>query len=94
MMARRFGCRNDRSILDSCFHTSKVGHFFHPRYTLDVYTLCGWIAVAVIHDPSLVRTTNQSGLVANLTMEELKGFDAAARFLGKAYGPHPIPVLG
>jgi glycerophosphoryl diester phosphodiesterase len=49
--------------------------------------------LAVIHDPSLARTTNQSGLVADFTMEELKGFDAAARFFGKAYGPQPIPVL-
>lgn len=49
--------------------------------------------LAVIHDPSLARTTNQSGLVADFTMAELQGFDAAARFFGKAYGPQPIPVL-
>lgn len=49
--------------------------------------------LAVIHDPSLARTTNQSGLVADYTMAELQGFDAAARFFGKAYGPQAIPVL-
>ncbi len=49
--------------------------------------------LAVIHDPSLARTTNQPGLVADFTMNELQGFDAAARFFGKAFGPQPIPVL-
>lgn len=49
--------------------------------------------LVVIHDPALARTTNQSGLVADFSLEELKGFDAAARFFGKAYGPQPIPAL-
>jgi glycerophosphoryl diester phosphodiesterase len=49
--------------------------------------------LAVIHDPSLARTTNQPGLVADYNMAELQGFDAAARFFGKAYGSQSIPVL-
>jgi glycerophosphoryl diester phosphodiesterase len=49
--------------------------------------------LAVIHDPTLARTTNQPGQVADFTLAELKGFDASARFFGKAYGTQPIPVL-
>ncbi len=49
--------------------------------------------LAIMHDPLLARTTNQPGLVVDYSMAELQGFDAAARFFGKAYGPQPIPVL-
>jgi glycerophosphoryl diester phosphodiesterase len=49
--------------------------------------------LAVIHDPALARTTNQSGFVADYSMAELQAFDAAARFFGQSYGRQSIPVL-
>jgi len=36
--------------------------------------------LAVIHDESLDRTTDRTGLVAELTMDEIRGADAGARF--------------
>jgi len=38
--------------------------------------------LAVIHDETLERTTDGSGAVAALTMEQIRGFDAGATFAG------------
>lgn len=48
--------------------------------------------LAVIHDETIDRTTNGSGLVKNFTYEELKQFDAGAWFHRKFSG-EKIPLL-
>jgi glycerophosphoryl diester phosphodiesterase len=47
--------------------------------------------LAVIHDETLERTTDGSGAVAALTMEQLRGFDAGATFAG---GDGSFPYRG
>lgn len=46
----------------------------------------------VIHDETLERTTTGSGLVAEMSAEEIRRFDASGTF-HKAYGSLPIPTL-
>ena len=46
----------------------------------------------VIHDPLLARTTNGSGEVGDLPVEELKSLNAAARYFGPGL-PQRIPTL-
>ncbi len=48
--------------------------------------------LVVIHDESVNRTTDGTGLVKELTLEELKSLDASATFTGK-YGKVQIPTL-
>jgi glycerophosphoryl diester phosphodiesterase len=47
--------------------------------------------LAVIHDETLERTTDGSGAVATLTMEQIRGFDAGATFAG---GDESFPYRG
>jgi glycerophosphoryl diester phosphodiesterase len=47
--------------------------------------------VVVIHDPTLDRTTNASGLVASLTAKDLSAADAGARFSPDG---HTVPFAG
>ncbi len=49
--------------------------------------------LAVIHDPTVDRTTDGSGAVADLSLSQLKALDASARFKGPAAGPQEIPAL-
>lgn len=49
--------------------------------------------LVVIHDPTVDRTTNGSGIVADLSMAQLKALDASARFEGPFAGPQEIPTL-
>jgi len=49
--------------------------------------------LVVIHDPALARTTNETGLVSDYTLAELKTFDASARFFGPVAGRQEIPTL-
>jgi len=49
-------------------------------------------AVVVMHDPSLERTTNGSGLIADKTLAELKTLNAAAKF-GDGAQVERIPTL-
>lgn len=46
----------------------------------------------LMHDPTVDRTTNGSGEVANLTLAELKTLDAGSWF-GAEYAGEPIPTL-
>ena len=46
----------------------------------------------VIHDETLERTTTGRGLVAEMSAEEIRRFDACGKF-HKAYGTSPIPTL-
>jgi len=48
--------------------------------------------LAVIHDETVNRTTTQTGLVCDYTMQELQGFHAGAKF-GDTFGFTPIPSL-
>lgn len=48
--------------------------------------------VVVIHDPTLQRTTNGNGAVADFTMEELKAFDAGSWFAPEFKGTR-LPTL-
>jgi glycerophosphoryl diester phosphodiesterase len=48
--------------------------------------------LAVIHDPTLDRTTDRSGAVAAMTMREVKRADAGARFSAED-GSHPFEGL-
>lgn len=69
------------------------GLAFAPDYLeLDVH-LSADGRLAVIHDPLLARTTDRTGRVADFSMAELAGFDAAARFFGPAFGRQRIPSL-
>jgi glycerophosphoryl diester phosphodiesterase len=49
--------------------------------------------LVVIHDPSVDRTTDGSGLVADMTMATLEELDAAARFRGPPSGRQSVPRL-
>jgi glycerophosphoryl diester phosphodiesterase len=49
--------------------------------------------LVVIHDPTVDRTTNGSGTVADLSVAQLKALDAGARFEGPSAGPQEIPAL-
>jgi glycerophosphoryl diester phosphodiesterase len=49
--------------------------------------------LVVIHDSSVDRTTDRSGLVADLSLAQLKALDAGARFKGPAREPQEIPTL-
>jgi glycerophosphoryl diester phosphodiesterase len=50
--------------------------------------------VVVIHDDTVDRTTSGSGAVAGLTLEQLRGLDAAAKFSnGRGSGTIRIPTL-
>ncbi len=48
--------------------------------------------MVVIHDETLERTTNGSGYVKDLTLQELKALDASASFKGQ-YGTVQIPTF-
>jgi len=47
---------------------------------------------AVIHDPTIERTTNGHGLVHDLSQEDLRMFDAGSWF-GRSFAGEPIPML-
>lgn len=49
--------------------------------------------LVVIHDPAVDRTTDGTGLVADLSLSQLKALDAAARFKGPDSGRQEIPTL-
>ena len=49
--------------------------------------------VVVIHDPELSRTTDGSGNVADLTLAEIRKYNAAAKFKGAPVGPQKVPTL-
>ena len=46
----------------------------------------------VIHDETLERTTTGKGLIAKLSAEEIRRFDASGTF-HKAFGTSPVPTL-
>ena len=48
--------------------------------------------LVIIHDEDIKRTCDGEGLVKDMTLEELKKFDASATFRG-VYGINPIPTL-
>lgn len=48
--------------------------------------------IVVIHDDTLDRTTNGSGAVADLTLDEIKSFDAGSHFSAE-YAGEKIPTL-
>ena len=48
--------------------------------------------VVIIHDEDIKRTCNGEGLVKDMTLAELKKFDASATFKG-VYGKNEIPTL-
>lgn len=48
--------------------------------------------LVIIHDETVDRTTNGTGVVAEMTLNELKKLDASYIFEGK-YGVNPIPTL-
>ncbi len=48
--------------------------------------------VVIIHDEDIKRTCNGEGLVKDMTLSELKKFDASATFKG-VYGKNEIPTL-
>ena len=50
--------------------------------------------LAVIHDETLDRTTDRSGLVADLTMDEIREADAGARFARPDDSGHPVAGKG
>lgn len=47
----------------------------------------------IIHDATVDRTTNGTGKVSELTLNELRTLDAGSWF-GKSYAGEPIPTLG
>jgi len=49
--------------------------------------------VVVIHDPELSRTTDGSGNVADLTLAEIRRYNAAAKFRGWAGPPQRVPTF-
>ena len=49
--------------------------------------------VVVIHDASVERTTDGTGLVADLTLEEIRSLDAGYRFVDDA-GRYPFRAKG
>ena len=48
--------------------------------------------LVIIHDENIRRTCNGEGLVRDMTLQELKKFDASATYVG-VYGINPIPTL-
>lgn len=48
--------------------------------------------IVLIHDDTLDRTTNGTGLVSRYTLKELRRLDAGIRF-GKAFIGQPVPTL-
>lgn len=48
--------------------------------------------LVICHDETIDRTTNGKGHICDYTLEELKKFDASAKFVGK-YGENRIPTL-
>lgn len=48
--------------------------------------------IVIIHDEDIKRTCNGEGLVKDMTLSELKKFDASATFKG-VYGKNEIPTL-
>jgi glycerophosphoryl diester phosphodiesterase len=50
--------------------------------------------LAVIHDETLERTTDRTGAVANLTMDEIREADAGASFTGPDSEGHPFEGRG
>lgn len=48
--------------------------------------------VVVLHDPELARTTDGRGMVKDLTLEQVRRFDATVRWRGR-FGPEPVPTL-
>ncbi len=58
---------------------------------LDVHSTADGIPV-VIHDPTVDRTTDGHGFVRDLTLAELRAFDAACRFVpAPGAGAQPVP---
>lgn len=55
-------------------------------------TLCGSGELVVIHDDTLERTTDGSGLVSETSLETLATLDAGTSF-GDAFAGEPIPTL-
>jgi glycerophosphoryl diester phosphodiesterase len=50
--------------------------------------------VVALHDADLQRTTGAGGMVAGMTAAEIRGLDAAARWLGAArFAKQPVPTL-
>ncbi len=50
--------------------------------------------LVVMHDPSVVRTTDGAGQIGDFTVAELKQLNAAAKFSGeKSYGTRQVPTL-
>ncbi|MEI6503689.1 MAG: glycerophosphodiester phosphodiesterase family protein [Armatimonadota bacterium] len=58
---------------------------------LDVY-LSGDGAVVVMHDPTVDRTTNGTGAIAEMTLRQLKTLDAGSWF-GPGFVGEPVPTL-
>jgi glycerophosphoryl diester phosphodiesterase len=50
-------------------------------------------AVIISHDAILGRTTDKTGVIADLTLAEIKTFNAAAKFQGGAAAPQEVPTL-
>ena len=48
--------------------------------------------LVIIHDENIRRTCNGEGLVRDMTLEELRKYDASATYVG-VYGVNPIPTL-
>ena len=48
--------------------------------------------VVVIHDPTVDRTTGSSGMVRQLTLEQIKNLDAGSHFDAR-YAGEPVPTL-
>ena len=51
-------------------------------------------AVVVIHDPTLERTSDGSGRVADWTLAQLQELNAAAKFGDGKYERQPVPAFG
>jgi glycerophosphoryl diester phosphodiesterase len=49
--------------------------------------------VVIIHDESVDRVTGVSGLVRDLSFEELRRLNASAAVYGEQFGFNPIPSL-
>lgn len=54
--------------------------------------ICKSGELVIIHDEDIKRTCNGQGLVRDMTLEELKSYDASAGFAG-VYGVNRIPTL-
>ena len=48
--------------------------------------------VVVMHDPTVDRTTNGSGAIAEMTLEEIRGLDAGS-WKGSEYAGEKVPLL-